>query len=119
MLSSSDGDVGTLRIVSFRPSDEPMPIDARDRIETESGNGRTWVCPCPSEKTMDAQLAAGGWYCCWCSSIVGLDLTDLTLEQRCRPPWWSTPLPSLRTPCGMSLYNLVSNWTVWSTGLYC
>lgn len=60
MLSSSDGEVGTLRIVSFRPSEEPMPIDARERIETESGNGLTWVGPFPSENTIDAQLAGGG-----------------------------------------------------------
>lgn len=58
-LRSSDGEVGTLRIVSFRPSEEPMPIDARERMETESVNGRpTW--PLPSEKTIEAQLAAGG-----------------------------------------------------------
>lgn len=60
MLSSSDGEVRTLRIVSFRPLEEPMPIDARERIETESGSVRTWVCPFPSENTIDAQLAAGG-----------------------------------------------------------
>lgn len=60
MLSSSDGEVRTLRIVSFRPFEEPMPIDARERIETESGSVRTWVCPFPSENTIDAQLAAGG-----------------------------------------------------------
>lgn len=35
-LSSSTGDVGTLAMVSFRPSVEPMPMDASDRTDTAS-----------------------------------------------------------------------------------
>lgn len=35
-LSSSAGDVGTLAMVSFRPSVEPMPMDASDRTDTAS-----------------------------------------------------------------------------------
>lgn len=57
MLSSSDGEVGTLRIVSFRPSEEPRPIDARDLIETVSGYERAWP-PFTSAYRMEAQ--AGG-----------------------------------------------------------
>lgn len=39
MLSSSVGEVGTLLIVSFLPSVEPMPMEARERTDTTCDNG--------------------------------------------------------------------------------
>lgn len=38
MPSNSAGVFGTLRIIIFRPSVEPKPIDANDRIEVASEN---------------------------------------------------------------------------------
>ena len=38
MLNSSAGVFGTRRIIIFRPSVDPMPIDASDRIEVASEN---------------------------------------------------------------------------------
>jgi len=47
-LSSSAGDVGTLAMVSFRPSVDPMPMDASDRTDTASadqdGSGDGILC---------------------------------------------------------------------------
>lgn len=40
-LSSSAGEVGTLAMVSFRPSVEPMPIEASDRTDTASDQDRS------------------------------------------------------------------------------
>lgn len=38
MLSSSAGVFGTRRIIIFRPSVDPIPIDANDRIDVASEN---------------------------------------------------------------------------------
>lgn len=38
MLRSSAGVLGTRRIIIFRPSVDPMPIDANDRIDVASEN---------------------------------------------------------------------------------
>lgn len=38
MLSSSAGVFGTRRMIILRPSVEPMPIDANDRIDVASEN---------------------------------------------------------------------------------
>lgn len=38
MLNSSAGVFGTRRIIIFRPSVDPMPIDANDRIDVASEN---------------------------------------------------------------------------------
>lgn len=38
MLKSSAGECGTRRIIIFRPSVEPMPIDANERIDVASEN---------------------------------------------------------------------------------
>lgn len=38
MLNSSAGEFGTRRIIILRPSVEPIPIDANDRIDVASEN---------------------------------------------------------------------------------
>lgn len=57
-MSSSAGDVGTLVMVSFRPSVEPMPMDASDRIDTASARERSgdpsWSWLAAVELTPDA-----------------------------------------------------------------
>lgn len=40
-MRSSAGDVGTLVMVSFRPSVEPIPMDASDRTDTASDQDRS------------------------------------------------------------------------------
>lgn len=53
-LSSSAGEVGTLAMVSFRPSVEPMPIDASDRTDTASDQDRS---------SDDASCVICCWWC--------------------------------------------------------
>lgn len=36
MLSSSEGDVGTLRTIIFLPSVDPIPMDAKDLMDVAS-----------------------------------------------------------------------------------
>ena len=74
IFKSSEGDVGIFLIVNFLPSDEPNPIDARERIDTESdGYGFERVGLTGSFNMIDEfqlQLSVGyPGFCWWCWKI--------------------------------------------------
>lgn len=65
-LSSSLGEVGTLRMTILRPSVEPIPIEARDLMDRASGNLEYWLPQ--SENTAEPVLVSPGCSsaCCCC-----------------------------------------------------
>lgn len=118
-LRSSAGDVGTLAMVSFRPSVDPMPMDASERTDTASDQDRSGNV---------------SWCRCWCCRLTdpaGVDgdgdpgaLSDRRLGDRARADmagdsdwryepfrvtgcrWWWRTLPAPTLPLPPSLLSL-------------
>lgn len=65
MLSNSVGEVGTLRITIFLPSVEPIPIEAKDRIEATSEN----ILPDPQSLNIYEPVRVIDW-----AATTGLDI---------------------------------------------
>lgn len=55
MLNSSAGDCGTRRTIIFRPSVDPIPIDANDRIDVAFEN----ILPDPLQSPNTNELVRG------------------------------------------------------------